>query len=689
MARRRRRKNKVTENVMENVPLNAGMGFGMPNEDDPYSDTAIITRATKNIEEWFNYWAPNIENYNSDMEFALGSQMAVYNKSLAISLAEPSLIFNKIYDYVRRVLGYQRDHTPAMQVHPVDQYADQKMISLRSSILRGIYHDSNAAAILQRVFECILMGGFGAFYVDTEYASPKTFNQVLRWKPILDPCCAFFDPLAKHPNKIDGRFSGYFEMISKAQFKHDYPDSDPSDSTWTAASNQYFKWGDEDLVTIAYYHEPQIEPMELYEVDMGIDKIEIFKDEYDADEDMKMFPITKRRQSARISVWCYKINQHQVLEKVKLTCKDLPVIFVAGHSTPLNGREITLSFIGNARDPQRLLNYIVNQLASYAQKTRREQFMGTPENVPTNDLKRIWSNAEERQGLLIAARDSSGALPTPIPPPEIPPTMMALYQKAEQDVDGAMGMYGAAKGADTSATSGIMYAQQAINGDGTTKIYFSNLQEAVATAGTVTVGWMKSIFDSTRYVATIDEKGKYATTLLNHGGDDSLDDGDYKVTIEASSPYALQKEVALKTLIEIANLPEPVIRMFGDLIGENLDLENTPQIVKRLQMFVDPNILAKEKGEPPPPPPPPTPQEQMMQAQIQAKQSEVASRMQGHQIDLMKMINAQKNEELKLQGTHAKTQAEVFKAEKSAEAEMIKANERLLGSLFKNSAANS
>jgi hypothetical protein len=591
-------------------------------EEDEYSDEKVLSRARKRITDWYNWAADNIQQYKDDMSFALGDQWNGYEEALMAPLQKTNLVFNHVYDYCARTIGYQRKNTVAPQVRPKDFAVSQQSIDLKASMLRGIYHSSDGKTVEQTVFGSQIMGGFGAGKIFIDYANKKTMKQHVRWAAFTVPYMAFFDPIATHPTKKDGRYCGYYEPMHLDVFKKTFPDAQTGPVPFAYPEASGFRWVDNDSIALCYYYEPKSVPTTLYVLDDGADGIEILEEEYLENPELQMLEVKATRATERDEMWCYTLTAHEILEKKRFPVAMLPVVWADGDSFVLDGKEKCFSLVYHARDPQRFANYIITEIADDIKKGRREQWISDPDSIP-DTLKPIWQNPEVRQGVLFAKRDKYGKLPEKISADGVRESLFPVYAQAQKDIQSSLGMFDAYRGADSNAQSGIAYERQAMMGDARTAKFFSNLNKFTQRMSEITIACLPHVYDSKRHVGLVDENGQFSTKLVNHEfGDEIADEGEYDVIIDITPSLEFQKETALKLLVDVASLSPEILSKVGDLIVQQLPLENAPQLKKRFQMFVDPNILAMEQGKPPPPQQP-DPMQQMMQAQMAVEQAKI------------------------------------------------------------------
>jgi hypothetical protein len=181
-----------------------------------------------------------------------------------------------------------------------------------------------------------------------------------------------------------------------------------------------------------------------------------------------------------------------------------------------------------------------------------------------------------------------------------------------------------------------------LRGAAGTFVYFDNLDRAIEQSGRVVLDLLPKIYDTERKVVLNAIDGTPRNLVLNQQMEDGstqnslLDDGDYDIEIDTAPSYAVQKEQSLQIMTSFVAAYPAAFPLIADLMAQNCDLNNLQQFVSRLQTLVPPDIIAKEKGQPPPPPKP-NPQEQMMKMQMQLAEAKLEEQKQET------MVRQQKN----------------------------------------------
>jgi hypothetical protein len=363
----------------------------------------------------------------------------------------------------------------------------------------------------------------------------------------------------------------------------------------------------------------------------------------------------------------YMLTQNQIIKFTDWPSKYLPMIFVDGDSNFINGQQYTRSFIHEAKDAQKFVNYVGSEVAAEIKNRRREQWLGTPDNILGNE--QMWRNPELQAGILIAKPDpKTGAMPSKLPPWELSQTLLQQYQRGCQDMREILGFSEneALQGHDMS---GKARRERKLEGAMSAYVYRDNLNQAIEQGGRVVLDLLPFIIgEEERHMVVSKADGRTDSITLNkitgqsENGEpireNALDGGDYDVEIDTGPSFAVQKDMALEFMQQTLQANPQVFPLIADLWAKNLDVQFMPQIAERFKSMVPPEILAKEEGREPPPKQP-NPQEMMAQQQMQAQQQQMM--MNEQKMHLEEQALMERAEELKIRKEkHLLEQAEMI-----------------------------
>ncbi len=657
-------------------------------------DRTVISSALKEIGMWDNYFSQNRVRGRDDMLFLYQDQWTLTERSELQRLSKPPMTVNKMYDIFRKIVGEQRRNTPNLMIRSLTGKASQKSIDLRSDIVRSIAYDSKNDIVYQTAFSSALSRGFGAFLIYTDYESPNSFNQVIKYKAINYPERCFWDSRANDPTKSDANHAGMIHMFTHEEFRAMYPDKEIPTS-FSTTSLMGLDWLTRQNIVLCDYYVKEFFTKTIVQLQNGkvMDEKEYKKLKKEYEKMVSIYPqavtefpmpeVHMTRRAMDNKVWLYKLSCEDVIEKKEWPSRHIPLIFVDGDSYYIDGRQYTRSFIHDAKDAQRFLNYLASDIAAQFKNSRREQWMATIKNIEGQE--KIWRTPELQQGTLIYKPDLSvpGTVlkPERLPPSELPQTLLMHYQRATDDIKQILGVYDANLGAQSNDISGRAVRNRALQGAMSPTVFFDNLNRAVEQGGRVTLSLLPTIYGDERNVTVQNIDGKTRSIVLNQempNGqiNNEISGDDYDIEAKAGPNFAVQQEAAIEMLMGLVQSNPQIFPLVADIIAKNVDVQFQQQLVERLSTLVPPNILAKEKGLPPPPPPPPDPMMQMQQAamqqEIMLKDEEL--KLKQEEIEMKRMNLRFKGIELlqNAETAEARNEAEIEKAHMSMATEIAK-----------------
>lgn len=647
-------------------------------------EAEVLKKAREDLVLWEGYFGENVTRGKDDMNFVLRDQWSAVERSEFSRLFKPAMTFNKLYDTTKKVIGEQRKNKPDLIVRSLTGKSTQKQIDLRADLVRTISYQSQNDLVYQTAFRQALMMGYGAFEICLDYESPKSFNQMIRYELIPDVTRTSFDPTAMKPHKGDGNFCARQYVYTKDEFYATYPNIMNPISYSDPRSLLDFQWETRDTIVVCKYARKEWFPVQLYLLSDGQtvtaqqwddmqDDIKMMKELAESSQvvgDMirKNIPeIVAERNSKDYKIRQYVLTQNQIIEFTDWPSKYLPIIFVDGDSNFINGQQYTRSFVHEAKDAQKFVNYVGSEVAAEIKNRRREQWIGTPDNILGNE--QMWRNPELQSGILIAKPDpKTGAMPNKLPPWELSQSLLQQYQRGCQDIREILGFSEneALQGRDMS---GKARRERKLEGSMSAYVYFDNLNQAIEQGGRVVLDLLPIIAgEQERHMVVSKSDGRTDNVTLNKivgqsdDGqpirDNTLQDGDYDVEIDTGPSFAVQKDIALEFFQQTLQANPQTFPLIADLWAKNLDVQYMPQIAERFKTMVPPEILAKEEGKPPPPPQP-NPQQMMAEQQMKAQQQQMM--MNEQKMHLEEQALMERAEELKIRKEkHMLDQAEMI-----------------------------
>jgi len=333
----------------------------------------VLERANKNLNTWNSYFNENIVRGKDDMNFVLRDQWTAVERSEFTRLFKPAMTFNKLYDSTKKIAGEQRKNKPDLIVRSLTGKASQDQINLRADLVRTISYQSQNDLVYQTAFKSALMMGFGAFQVCVDFESPRSFNKVVRYDIIPDPTMCSWDPTATKPHKGDGNWFSRRYVYTRDEFFATYPYVINPVSYVDPYMLLDFQWQTRDTIVVCDEFVKEWFPLIIYKLSNGM-----VVDEWQWEEAQEVYKMQKKitegsivskiiekgmpkvvgeRQTQDYRIMQYRMIRDRIIDFSEWPSRQLPIPFVDGDSYYIEGRQYTKSFIHEARDAQKSLNY--------------------------------------------------------------------------------------------------------------------------------------------------------------------------------------------------------------------------------------------------------------------------------------------------------------------------------------------
>lgn len=572
----------------------------------------------------------------SDDDLGQWAQEATGQRRAAM---RPVLQWNRIPTYVQQVVNDGRQNKPAIRIVAADG-GNKQTAEFFQARIRQIEYDSDADIAYDTARDHQVTSGRGFIRVTTEWI-PGTFRQRLRIDRIENQFSVVFDPASKKYDRSDAEWCFVIEHISQDEHGRRYG-KDKSGSQpfaqWENPAPGWFGVGATGKLTqVAEYWVKKYRKRRL--VLLSTAEVPVWKDEL-TDEQYKTFKVNgnimAERDEQHGTVCQYIINGAEIIEETDWIGSSIPIVPVWGREAIVEGRRRTFSLIRNAKDPQRLVNLYVSNIAEQI-----AQMPKTPYLVPVGGIaanhEEDWANASNspRAYLYYQSYDANGKpLPAPTRENREPP-IQALSVGLQQAVDAikaSMGIYDASIGARSNETSGIAIERRKSAAEVVNFHFPDNESRSRKRIGEILVECIPLV-DKAGETATIrSEEGTTSTVPIGIPYQDpktgqtvthNLQDGDYGVSISTGPSFATARIEQRTVMAELAKTSPVFAEILPDRLVENLDYPGSERDAERVRRFISmqhPGVVQDENAEQPPIPP--EVQQQMMAMKKELEQTQ-------------------------------------------------------------------
>jgi hypothetical protein len=641
------------------------------------ADEKLLRLAKDRYSEGTEAWRDNRDAAESDFLMLDGQQWD--EQALVEREGRPCLVINKLSGVQKQITGDQRQNRPSIKIQPVDSESDPDVAEIFTGLIRNIEQNSDAESAYDTAFEQCSGGGFGFFRINTEYAQEDAFDQDIKIERILDPFSVTFDPYAKKQDKSDARYVFVEETITKEEFEELYPNDCPVD--WESEYvDDDSRWYTKENIRIAEYwykeeYEKLIYQLETGEVVNAADVDEFMQEEGDVKflvdaQTQQPIRIVKERKAVCDRVKWVKMTGHAVLEKADWIGKYIPIVGVWGDERWVSGTMVYKSAIRDAKDAQKIYNWMRSTSVETVSQAPRMPYMVTPEQIDGHEDQ--WASMHRTPQPYLVYNETQMGMPQRLGGsiPDVGAQNEAMI--SADDIQSTTGLFNASLGQQSNETSGRAILMRQREGDVATFVFIDNLTRALNYAGRIIVDLIPKVYDTERVVRVLGMDGaedfaEVNKVVMTPQGPQVINDlarGKYDVVVTTGPSYSTQRVEAADAMMQFAQMNPSFGQYFTDLIAKNLDWPGAEEIEKRAQKLLPPGLLERDMDDL-------TPEEQQ---QMQAQQQQAQQQQQLQQMQIQMGIQAQqldlktKEVELvKIQAETAQKQADAIKKAKDAE----------------------
>ncbi len=571
-----------------------------------------------------------------DLKFYIGEQWPADIKTQRIQDKRPVLVVNRLPQFVQQVTNDQRQNRPSIKVYPVDDDATIEIAKIMQGMIRHIEYNSNADVAYDTSFESAVKTGRGFFRIVTDYCDPMSFNQEILIKQIPNQFSVFFDPASTEPDGRDANRAMIVEVMPKSQFKEQYPDTVLSQMIdWETFGAGQEAWVEKDSCRVAEFFKRVWTKKHILLLSNGDSVVEENLNENpDFGEGVT---IKDRRETLIPEIRWWKITSTDVLEEAIWPGEWIPIVPVYGNDERFAEKRILSGIIRQAKDPQRMLNYMKSNQAEVIALAPKAPFIGVAGQF--EGFENIWrtANVKNHAYLEVKPIDVAG-VPAPLPTrntfePPVGAITEAVNMSAD-DLKATTGIYDDSLGKQSNDTSGIAIQRRNSQSQTSNFHYMDNFTRSLRHAGRITQNLIPKIYDTNRIQRIVHEDGTQDVVEINaveeiaKGGKNKKNDlsiGRYDVVVESGPSYATKRLEAAHSMENVLKAYPQLMNVMGDLFFKNLDWPGAEEMANRMKKTMDPKLLDNGTDQPQIPPQAQAQMQQMQNMILQLTQELKAS----------------------------------------------------------------
>lgn len=558
-----------------------------------------------------------------DLRFMAGDQWSDDVRLRRNAARKPTFTFNRLPAFVAQIVGHRLQNETTIKV-VADEGADTTVAQVREDLLRNIQKVSKAEKAYDNALLNCVICGIGNFKIALDYRAPDVWEQDIVIKPITDALAVVWDRMSREPTGKDATHVFETFVVTKKQFKKDYPWAQTADWTtdfgWLNDTTMNGWVTVDDVRIVSYWRmctEKRIlalmtngstvditdraqDPATLAEVLVGQDGNPVIRE-----VDM---PYAEQ----------YVCAGKDILEgPYRLPISRVPIFRVPGWEVQVGAWRHRWGLVRFLKDPQRLHNYWRSIIGEKLLSTPRAVWLATQEAVTGRESAFRASHISDDP--LLIWNGEGGQEPHRVEPAQIQDALIGEAEMTNQDLKDISNIHEANLGMPSNEVSGAaIMARQRVSDTGTV-IYHENLNDAIEECGRVCDELIPFTYDTPRVIKTLGSDGKDTAQVINDEFNPNSIDitaGRYLVSVTTGPSYATKRIETTAAMLATLQVAPQMFQYIADLWVENQDWPGAEEIARRLRLAMDPSMLDPDQVTPQ--------QAQAAQAKAQGQQAQAA-----------------------------------------------------------------
>lgn len=601
--------------------------------------TDRLKQLKKSVEESQEYFHDNVERYERFLRFVFKSSLDGIEEATLADRGLPTIEFNILEAYISRLRGEFAKQQPSLTVRaadgiPLSMLTPQftQTLEVVEAHLRALFFDGTNDMLEYNVYSDLLAGGFSVMKVYTDYVNEMSFEQNICIEK-CDPTFCGFDPLARTSHKGDGRFCYELYPMTKEGFVDKFGEEALKDMKFTkslAGFDWSFKNEQEEIVLVCDYYEKQQKKETILKLTNGYSvtqkQYDKFLAEWEGSGAIEQPPIPiKKRRTMIEKIVRYRFCESMLLDVTETNYKYLPLVFADGNSVNIKDggsyTQMTRPYVYHAMGIQRLKNLAGQSLGNELENTIQHKFVVALESIPT-DYQNAYQNVQKADTLIYNHFLDTNNPTVTLPPPRevvrtpIPPQIAETFRMSDEMTQVILGSYDGAAGQNQGPMSGIAFARSAMQSNTASLPFMCGLYKAFDRVGNIVVDLIPKYYRTPRSLPVLLPDGKREYFEINKKGSlyMNYDPNHLQVKVEMGVNFAMQKEIALQTIIALSQASQSFSQFFNQyglpILLDNIDIRGIEDLKEKAQEFQQQIQQQQQIAQ----------KQQLQQMQIQAQQ---------------------------------------------------------------------
>lgn len=578
----------------------------------------------KIVEEGQQYFRENVDRFERFMNFVFRSSLRDDEAATLAETGKPTMEFNILEAQISKQRAEFATQQPGVSVRAADGVPSSmfdrnytETMRIIEAHMRSILSDGTNDKVDYDVYTDQLGGGWSVWRVYTDYANDMSFEQNIYVDKVFDATMTIFDPLARKSHKGDGRYCAELYPMTKESFVEEFGEEALKDITFTR-NNSGFNWSfqneQEKILLVCEFYEKKVKSQMICLLSNGRS---VTKKEYDKLIEhwgeqgyMEQPPVIVKKRRSPIETICrYRFCEGRVLDYKETNFKYLPLVFVDGNSVMLKNSgsymQLTRPYAYHAEGIQRLKNFAGQSLGNELENTVQHKFVVAIESVP-EDYQEPYQNVQKADVLLYNHFLDTNNPAVTLPPPRevvrtpIPPQITDTFRLSDEMTQAILGVYDPNQGINNGALSGIAFARMALQNGNSANPYRTGFVRGLNRVAQIILDLIPKYYRTPRTIPILLPNGKREFIEVNKKGSVYMnyDPNMLQVKVEGGVNFAMQKEIALQTVISLSQSNKGFAEFFDEVglpvILQNLEMRGIEDLQEQANSWMEQRKQSKQ-----------------------------------------------------------------------------------------------
>lgn len=610
-----------------------------------------LTKLKKLVEESEQYFRPNVQRYEDFTKFTFKSSLTSDEEATLASTGKPTVEFNILEAIISRLRGEFAKQQPSLTTRAEDGVPPSQLtrefietIKVVEAHLRSIFFNGSNDMLEYNVYSDLLAGGFSVLRVYTDYIDELSIEQNIYVERAFDPTLTGFDPLARTSHKGDGRFCYELHPMTEEAFIEEFGEEALKNIQFTRNLGP-FSWSFQNeiqkIVLVCDFYEKKRKKETIYKLSNGYtitkSKYDKFLIQWEKEVHIEQPPVVVKQRKTFIETICrYRFCEGSILDYIVTDYKYLPLVFVDGNSITLKEggsyTQMTRPYIYHAKGIQRLKNYAGQSLANELENTVQHKFIVALESM-AEDYLEAYENVQKADVLVYNHFLDTNNPEITLPPPRevmrtpIPPQISDTFRMSDEMTQTILGNYDASSGVNSAKMSGLAFARSAIQSNNASVPYLVGYIKGLNRVAQIVVDLIPKYYQTPRTLPVVSASGKRSSVKINQKGSlyMKFPPNSINVKVETGVNFAMQKEIAMQTLISLCQSNKGFAEFFDEegleTILDNIEIRGADELKEKAVEWMKKKQQQQQMSS--------KMQQQQMQMEMAAAQKELQSPSQG------------------------------------------------------------